>query len=125
MKQVLQQQYKITSILCINRFLLLNTFSFLFLQTSLFSLFINSISLFFDLFEPCTALNFLLPCHLVSEFLFFVLFRMLRMLVTVSKAKFSLRRTLITFSKIPSECWLPCIRLSLHHENIDNVFMLT
>ena len=35
MRKALQKQYKTTFILCINQFLLLNTFSFLFLQTSL------------------------------------------------------------------------------------------
>ena len=35
MRKALQKQYKTTFILCINQFLLLNIFSFLFLQTSL------------------------------------------------------------------------------------------
>ena len=73
--------------------------SFLFLQTYLF---INSISLYFDLLEPFTASNNLLPSHLVSEFLFLVLFPMLRMLVTMNKTKFPLRKTLKIFGKIPA-----------------------
>ena len=39
--------------------------------------------------------------HLASKFLFFVLFWMLSMLVTVNKAKFSLQKTVIAFSKFP------------------------
>ena len=53
----------ITFTLCINQFLLLNTFSFIFLQKFLL---INSISLSFDQFEPYTVLN--LQCHLLSCF---------------------------------------------------------
>ena len=52
----------------INQFLLLNTFSFLFLQTFLF---INSLSLSFDLFESCTALNLLLPFILLFRLVIF------------------------------------------------------
>ena len=68
---------------------------FLFHQTS-----INSISQSFDLFEPwilCCC-----PFWISSSFWasFFVLFRMQWMLVTVNKARFSLRKTLLTFSKI-------------------------
>ena len=62
-------------------------------------------------------IEFSITFHLVSEFLFFVLFRILWMLASVNKAKFLVRKT---FNKIPallwSECWLPCIRLSLHQE---------
>lgn len=52
---------------------------------------------FFDLSEPRSALNLLLPTfQLVSEFLLFVIS------VTVSNAKFSLQKTLISFNKIPA-----------------------
>ena len=44
---------------------LLNTFSFLFLQTSLF---ISLISLSLDLVEPCTVLNLLLPYNFFRRF---------------------------------------------------------
>ena len=53
------------------------------------------------------------------SFCFFVLFRLLWILVTVNKAKFLLRKTLLTFSKIPALGWMLVnkrIRLSLHHE---------
>ena len=53
----------ITSSLCISGFLLLNTFSFLFLQASLC---LNSISQSFDLFDLSAALNLL--CYLPSCF---------------------------------------------------------
>ena len=56
--------------------------------------------------------------YLDLEFLSFLLFGMLWMLVTVNKAKCSLRKTVITFSKIPDwdKCQLSYLRLTLHHE---------
>ena len=54
----------------------------------------------------CFSLEFSVAFHLVSEFLFFVLFWMLWMLVTVNNALFSLWKTLITFSKIPTLGWM-------------------
>ena len=69
---------------------------FIFPQTSSF---INSIYLSFSLFEPwifCCFPSWVPLCFGVSLFLFF---RMLWMLVTVSKSKFSRWETLITFSK--------------------------
>ena len=57
------KQHEITLTLCINQFLILDTFSFLFIQTSFV---INS------MFEPCTAVYLLLATfHFISEFLFF------------------------------------------------------
>ena len=68
MRQDFQQQYQVVFTLCINQFPLMNTFSCLFPLTSLL---IDSISLSFDLFEHCIALNPLLATfHFVSEFLF-------------------------------------------------------
>ena len=68
---------------------------FLFHQTC-----INSIYQSFDLFEPWILCCF--PFWISSSFgaSFFVLFRMQWMLVTVNKARFSLRKTLVTFSEI-------------------------
>ena len=54
----------------------------------------------------CFSLEFSVAFHLVSEFLFFVLFWMLWMLVTVNNALVSLWKTLITFSKIPTLGWM-------------------
>ena len=63
-------------------------------------LFINSTSLSFDLFKPYnhilkSSVNF----HLVSEFMFLVLFPILSMQATVNKATLSLRKTLTTLVK--------------------------
>ena len=68
---------------------------FLFHQTS-----INSISQSFDLFEPWILCCF--PFWISSSFgaSFFVLFQMQWTLVTVNKARFSLRKTVVTFSEI-------------------------
>ena len=66
MKEVLQQQYKITFTLYINQLILLNTFSFLSLQ---FSLFMDSISVSFDLLERCTTLNLSLLRFCFCDFL--------------------------------------------------------
>ena len=54
----------------------------------------------------CFSLEFSVAFHLVSEFLFFVLFWVLWMLVTLNNALFSLWKTLITFSKIPTLGWM-------------------
>ena len=87
------------SIKFFNQILVLKIFYFIFLKTSLF---MNFITLSLDLFEPWFFCCF--P-YFVSEFLFFVLFRMNWMLVTVNKVKFSLRKTFIIFSNIPAkEC---------------------
>ena len=72
-----------------------------------------------SVFWPVWVFSFLLLSILGSscfiEFLFIVLFRTLGMLVNVNKAKFSPRKILIIFSRIPT--WgAPCLRLSLHHE---------
>ena len=87
------------SIKFFNQILVLKTFYFIFLKTSLF---MNFITLSLDLFEPWFFCCF--P-YFVSEFLFFVLFLILWMLVTVNKVTFSLRKTFITFSNIlAKEC---------------------
>ena len=66
---------------------------------------INPICLCFDLFESCShSLESYVAFHFVSEFLFFVLFCIMWMLTTVNKAKFSLRKILITLVK--SRPWL-------------------
>ena len=63
-----------------------------------------------------------LTFYLVLEFLVFVLFRMLWMLFNVNKAKFSLRKTMITFSKILASQQIynmknnHNISANLHHE---------
>ena len=93
-----------------------------FLYWSPFSSFLSnffSCIKFSSLSLTCMSFEFSVVHHigfyLVSEFLFFVLFQRLWMLVTVNKAKFSPQETSITFSKTPA--WVvPCIRLSLHHE---------
>ena len=102
MRQVLQQQRKITFIVCINQILVLNTFSFLFVQTSSF---INSISLSFDLSESWTLnfCSFYFGFYPVLEFLFFLLFQIQRMLVIVNKSRFSPRKIFKTFIKIPTK----------------------
>ena len=110
MRQALQQQYKITFILCINKILVSNTFSFISLQTSL----LYQLDLF--VVWPVWVLSFLLLSifmfHLVSDYLFFILSSMQWMLVTVNKTMFSLWKT---FSKI--SIWdMSCIRLSLLYE---------
>ena len=87
---------------------MLSNYSLLLLQASLL---VNSISLSFDLLKLWISVAF----HLVSEFLFSVLSRML---VTVNKVKFLQRKTFLVKSWPCSECWSPCITLSLHHENI-------
>ena len=87
---------------------MLSNYSLLLLQASLL---VNSISLSFDLLKLWISVAF----HLVSEFLFSVLSRML---VTVNKVKFLQRKTSLVKSWPCSECWSPCITLSLHHENI-------
>ena len=61
--------------------------------------FSNSIYLSFDLFE--SLIFFCLPPCFGISFFFFVLFRMLWMLVNVKKGKFPLRKTWLTLSKIP------------------------
>ena len=53
-----------------------------------------------------SSLELSVAFHLASEFLFFVLFQMLWMLVTVNKAKFLLRKILLTFSKIYALEWI-------------------
>ena len=75
------------------KFLYWTDFHFIFLQ---FFLFINAISLLCGLFEPWIF------CFFPSYFggLFIALFRMLWMLVIVNKTRSSLRKTLVTFSKI-------------------------
>ena len=92
-----------------------------FLYWSPFSSFLSnffSCIKFSSLSLTCMSFEFSVVHHigfyLVSEFLFFVLFQRLWMLVTVNKAKFSPQET-STFSK--TSAWVvPCIRLSLHHE---------
>ena len=81
--------------------LVLNPFSFLFLQTSLF---IKSISPSFDLFD-IWALNFLLPCFLLQSLCFFI-FLMLWMLVTVNRAKFLLQKKMNPCGKTPVLVWM-------------------
>ena len=71
---------------------------FLFFSFKLF-IYQHHFSVFWPVW-PLQSLESSLAFHLVSEFLFFVLFRMLWMLVTVDKAKFSLRKTLITFNEV-------------------------
>ena len=102
MRQVLQQQRKITFIVCINQIVVLNTFFFLFFQTSSF---INSISLSFDLAESWTLnfCSFYFGFYPFLEFLFFLLFQMQRMLVTMDKSRFSPRKIFKTFIKIPTK----------------------
>ena len=100
--------------------------AFLYLQT----FFINSIFLSFELFEPCScSLESSVTFHLVLEFLFFVLFRILWMLATVNEAKFSLRKTLATLVKslpcLGVNVGYPLLRLSLHHEKHWQHLMLT
>ena len=69
--------------------------------------------LYFFVFWPVWTFNFLLLSILFWNFcFFFIFFRMLWMLVTVNKAKFSPRKKLVTIVKSQH---VPCIRLSLHH----------
>ena len=61
----------------------------------------------FCVFQPvwdCLLLSILGP-RLFRDFSFFILFRMLWMIITMSKAKFSLLKTLITFSKCLATGW--------------------
>ena len=135
MGQVLISNYEITFTLFINQFLILNTFAFLFLHI----FFISSISLSFDLFEPCShSLECSVTFCLVSEFLFLYFFefcvcvatvikaRFVRvitrtlalefMLVTVYKVKFTLYKTLIAFPcSLLYARLLPSLLFSLKH----------
>ena len=79
---------------CINQYLLLNTFPFLFLQTFLLTNFlvINSIYFFF---EPWIFWQ--LPCRFQVSSYFLSIFWMLWMLFTVSKVTFTLSKTLIMY----------------------------
>ena len=89
------------SIKLLSHYVLIKFFSFLF-----FSFRLLYLSTRFFCLLTCLSLNFSvafhLRLHLVSEFLFFVLFRMLWMMVTMNKVKFSLQKTMITFSKFPA-----------------------
>ena len=89
------------SIKLLSHYVLIKFFSFLF-----FSFRLLYLSTRFFCLLTCLSLNFSvafhLRLHLVSEFLFFVLFRMLWMMVSMNKVKFSLQKTMITFSKFPA-----------------------
>ena len=89
------------SIKLLSHYVLIKFFSFLF-----FSFRLLYLSTRFFCLLTCLSLNFSvafhLRLHLVSEFLFFVLFRMLWLMVTMNKVKFSLQKTMITFSKFPA-----------------------
>ena len=89
-----------------------------FLQTSVF---INSISLSFELFD---LIQFWIFSYLPTCF-WVILFRILGMLVQLNKAAFPLHKTLISLVKswLWDECLLPCKRLSLHREKHD-IYML-
>ena len=73
MRHVLQQHHYITFTLCINQFLLLNSFSFLFVHTSFI---INSVSLSFELFGSCIALYLLSLFILFGSFCFLCFFKL-------------------------------------------------
>ena len=114
MRQVLKQQRKVTFIVCINQILVLNTFSFLFVQTSSF---INSISLSFDLSESWT-LNFcssILGFILFWSFCFFYYFRCSECWLPWISLVFHQGKSLKLLLKSRLR-GTPCIRLSLHHE---------
>ena len=60
------------------------------------------------------SVAFHLEFHLLSEFLIIVVFRMLRKLITVNKATFSLQQILIKTTV--KHRGASCIRMSLHHK---------
>ena len=70
------------------------------------------------------ALNFMLPCFLFWSFCLFVLFLMLWMLVSVNKTKFSQRKTLKTFFKIPAFVWM-LVTVFKIMININKIHILT
>ena len=89
---------------CIDHLFLLFRHTFFYLSTALLCL-LTCLSL-------KVAVAFHIGFYLVAKLLFFVLFQMLWVLVTLNKAKFLPQQTLITFSKTLT--WgAPYIRLSL------------
>ena len=67
----------------------------------------------FDPFDCYTALNLHFTFHLVLEFLFFALFWILRMLVTMNKAKFSPQKSLITLVMNVFTSWKTLITFNM------------